>query len=557
MRRTRRFARVVALFLTATLVASACGDDGGSEGSATTAAPSTTEAKPVKGGTITIGQFSEPLGIDPAVLGGGGTVGGNEMAAIYDTLMRYDPDTQKYEPHTAESFIPNADFSVWTLKLKPNIKFADGTAYDAAAVKFAVDRSSKEGSSGPRQILNTFFESVTVKDPLTAEFKLKLGWPGFPYLFTTANGMIYSPTQFAKVGDPKVFNVTPGPAGAGPFIVKSYKPKEALELERNPNYWGGEVLLDSMKFVFINTPQGILEAMKSGTLQGGFVRDPETVDKARKDGYTVLNYPAPGGNTIVMNSGVVVTCQGGNPAVHCAGKPDGEKVTPKTPTSDVRVRRAVAYAVDPKVINDRIYAGKAKPDTAPFANSPFDPKVPGPKTDLNEAKRLVAEVKAGGWDGKIRLLSPNDPVATEWNGVVKSMLEAAGMTVESQTKATNDMVAQVLSLRDYDLSSFSASLLEDPDYNYVQLRTQFNTTNPRYGFVNKDMETAVEGLRTADTKEKQLAAYKRIAEIWTDQVPSHVITAIDQALLLNARIKGTLKGGQGITHFHKAWLAAS
>ena len=63
-----------------------------------------------------------------------------ELAAIYDTLMRFDPLTGKYEPLTAESMTPNADFTVWTLKLKPGVKFTDGTDYNVDAVKFTLDR---------------------------------------------------------------------------------------------------------------------------------------------------------------------------------------------------------------------------------------------------------------------------------------------------------------------------------------------------------------------------------------------------------------------------------
>jgi ABC-type transport system substrate-binding protein len=85
------------------------------------------------------------------------------------------------------------------------------------------------------------------------------------------------------------------------------------------------------------------------------------------------------GNSINMNSGIEVVCAGGQPANLCAGKPDGEKVKAKTATSDLRVRRAVAAAVDPKVINERVYQSTALPNSSPFANSPWDPKVEGPR----------------------------------------------------------------------------------------------------------------------------------------------------------------------------------
>src|SRR5690606_20284286 len=106
------------------LVAAACGDDDdsgdGAAGAQSTttegAEASTTTGAPTPGGVITVGQFSAPPGLDPALLAGGGTVGGNEAAAIFDTLIRYNNETQEYEPRTAESLEPNEDHTVWTMK---------------------------------------------------------------------------------------------------------------------------------------------------------------------------------------------------------------------------------------------------------------------------------------------------------------------------------------------------------------------------------------------------------------------------------------------------------
>ena len=76
---------------------------------------------------MTFAEFSEPPSLDPIVTTGNGTTGATEMAAVYDTLMRYDPDTGKYEPRTAESVTSSADSLEWTVKIRPGIKFSDDT----------------------------------------------------------------------------------------------------------------------------------------------------------------------------------------------------------------------------------------------------------------------------------------------------------------------------------------------------------------------------------------------------------------------------------------------
>ena len=177
------------------MIAAACGDDKESGSSDTTQpganAPATTAKAPVAGGTITFGTFSETAGLDPIVSSGNGVTGYIEMNAIYDTIVRYNVQTGKYELNTAESVTPNADSTEWTVKLKPNIKFTDGTAYDAEAVKFGMNRH-RSGIAGappcaelwacPRNNTSSaaymaLVKSIDVVDPLTVKFTLTEPWP--------------------------------------------------------------------------------------------------------------------------------------------------------------------------------------------------------------------------------------------------------------------------------------------------------------------------------------------------------------------------------------------
>jgi peptide/nickel transport system substrate-binding protein len=563
MGKQRRWWRLAAVLLTASLVAAACGDDGDSEGSSGTTAAggaTTTAPAPVKGGSITVGGFSNALGLDPTVTAGGGTVGGNELAAMYDVLIRYNNVTEKYEGKTAESMTPNADFTQWTLKLKPNIKFTDGTAYDANAVKFVIERQMKEGNAAPRTQLLSFLTpetSVKVVDPLTVTFTLSKGFSGFPYLLAGPAGFIYSPTQFQKVGDAKAFNINPGPAGAGPFVLKSFRPNEVMEFERNPNYYGGEVFLDGIKFVFIAGPNATFEAIKTGTLQAGFVRDPETVKAAKDAKFNLVEMPAIGGNMALFNSGGAITCAANSPDPRCAGKAAGERVEINTPTKSLTVRRALAAAIDPQVINARVYNGAANPNSAPFANSPWDPKLPGPKADQAEARRLVAQAKTEGWDGKIRVLAGNEPQGTAWAEAVRAQLDAVGIqvTVDTSKPTQPGVVQQVIVQRDFDIATWALGWLDEADVIYLQMVGSFDERAPRYGYSSPDMTKAFELLRVADTQEKRVAAFKAMTEVWNRDVPAHVTTVIPQAMIASPKLNGLVRTGHSITLFDKAWLA--
>jgi peptide/nickel transport system substrate-binding protein len=540
--------RLVAGALILALGAAACGDDGGTKaasntgttGTGTTGASSsgsgtggtgsaaTTTAAPVKGGTITVGTYSNAVGLDPAKIAGGGTVGGMENAALYDTIVRYNNVTGKYEPRTGE-FTANADNTVWTLKLKSGIKFADGTAYDAAAVNFVVSREMKDGNSSPKGQLLTFLDadptkSIKVVDPLTVQFTLKLAWADFPYLFANVQGWIYSPTQFAKVGDPVKFNADPGPAGAGPFQIKSYKPNESLELVKNPTYWGGDVYLDGIIFKQLATPQATLDAIQANTMQAAYVRDP-TVQKnaiAAKLGH--VDMPTMAANIININSATI----------------------------PVKVRQAVAAAIDDNVVNQRAYQGNALPDSAPFANGPYDPKEPGPKYDLATAKTLLADAKAAGFSGKIRLFS--DASVPDWGIAISTMLTAAGFVVDLQAKPISEVVTAVLTNKDYDLTTWAYGMSDELPTNYVQLAGTFAAPAGRYGYSSPEMVAAIDLMRTASTDAQRTAAYAAVTKIWTRDVPAVVTTSAPTALIFSAKLHGAVRTAGANILFDKAYL---
>src|SRR5688500_212411 len=171
----------VALVVVVGLVAAACGDDDGDAsttsttvgGIGATTVPATTVA-PKVGGTVTMGVFAEPSGLDPVVAQGGGTGGNHEMAAIYDTLMRIDPATKTFVPQLAESMTANADGSEFTMKLRSGVKFSDGTDFDAEAVVFGLKRHVQYGSALAGQVSS--IKEYTVVDKLTVKFTLTGPW---------------------------------------------------------------------------------------------------------------------------------------------------------------------------------------------------------------------------------------------------------------------------------------------------------------------------------------------------------------------------------------------
>jgi peptide/nickel transport system substrate-binding protein len=272
----------------------------------------------------------------------------------------------------------------------------------------------------------------------------------------------------------------------------------------------------------------------------------------------LVDIPQVGGNLMIMNSGIDITCAGATTASvpACNGQPDGAKVQTKTATRDPNVRKAVAAAIDPKIVVDRAYGGVGKPDTSPYSNFIYDPKITPQKYDPTEAKRLVGLAKAAGWDGKIRLIGGNDPTNVAWTQAIVPQLTAVGMDVQaSNDTPITGVVAKVLTQRDFDLANWGLAMSDESDGNYNQMLISWGCATKRYGYCSPEMDAGIEALRVADTDAKKIAAYKTISEIWIRDAPALVITYIPQAVVTSPKVHGINRDAQAITLFDKAWIA--
>jgi peptide/nickel transport system substrate-binding protein len=565
--RHKNLGRALVLITVISLAAAACGDSSGDEAATTTAggssptttaAATTTTLTPKTGGGITMGMYSETAGLDPVVSNGGGTTGNTELMAIYDTIMRYDTTTGKYEPQTAESLSANADNTEWTLKLKSGIKFTDGTDYDADAVVYGLKRHVTFGGRSSSLVAN--IKTYTVVDKLTIKFTMTAPWGNFPYLLSYMPGMIPSPTAIKAACGPNeetkpkdcAFNLKP--VGAGAFKIDSYKPKESINLVRNDAYYGGKPYLDTLKFVVLTGAQANYDALQTGTLQVAFLREAAVVKKARDekkvDGYLNLVWL---GGVLLLNNGQL-TCKGGLPAASCGGKPDGV-IKLDTITADRRVRQAVGYAIDVNQINDRANEGASFPGTDIFQKTSKWASGVTTAYDLAKAKALVDQVKAEGkWDGTIRFECHNAPARIAFAEVVRTQLTAAGFKVVlNNSQDVNGLVAKVSNTKAFDIACYGLSIFEEaPD---IAMGLSFQSTNPGQSMMIPDLfDAQVKIVREAKTDAERKAAIDKISEIWKAEVPSVVYEATPEFIAWNKNVHGIRPTVSTSMMFDKAWV---
>lgn len=421
---------------------SACGDDGESDASAptddrTTAGSGSSDGgdgcTPDRvGGSITVGEYSPTLGLDPIDGGGSGLssgrVGGIPGAAIYDTLLILDEETGEFIPHVAESIKSSDDRTTWTLKLRPGITFSNGDPLDADAVVASMKRHTAEGSPSTIRRGLELIEEYVVVDDLTVEFHLSAPWGYFPMALASSAGMITNQRIVEERGEG--FNLDPSGAGVGPYEIERFVPREELVLRAKDDYWGGPVCIERLRFVHLQGAGLTYESLKRGEIDIAFLQEAEVIARAKEEGFDGLTWVLQAGALLLMNTGV----EGTDP-----------------PTADLRVRQAIVHALDPEAMDERRFAGTGLP-TASIVHEdfPFAPSVSGPELDSERARALVEEVKAEtGWDGTIRILCNED--AREAAVTAQALLNAAGMQVQTSVVDTAGLIRGVIVEKNFDL----------------------------------------------------------------------------------------------------------
>src|SRR5699024_4455412 len=253
------------------------------------------------------------------------------------------------------------------------VTFSDGTPMDAQSVIDSINRYNENRGANSQQF-TAGVKGMEAPDPQTVVFTLNAPWSEFPAMLTFGHGMILAPAAYA---DPDNFT----PIGAGPYTVANFSPSESLELAPRADYWDGKPYLDSLKFVNIAGDQPKLQALESGGIQMAFMRSAEWTDEA-KDKYPGFYEPLNMADVLQIN----------NRDGHAGADPN--------------VRKAIALAMDPDVINQRAFNGKGHPTTKIFADwSKWHNDVPAFEQDTAQAQQLVEAAKADGFDGKLTYVS--------------------------------------------------------------------------------------------------------------------------------------------------------
>ena len=373
--------------------------------------------------TITLGMVLEPPNLDPTA-GAAAAIDEVVYANVFEGLTRFGPDGAVL-PALAESWEIAPDGLSWVFNLREGVSFHDGLPFTAEDVVFSFDRAMAEDSTNAQKQLFDGINEVTAIDDTTVEIGLDA--PKGSLLFNLAWGdaVIVSPAS-AETNKSN-------PVGTGPFRFSNWVQGDRIELVRNEDYWGAKPALEKVTFKFISDPTAAFAAMMAGDLDA------------------FPNYPAPE-NLAQFEAdprfSVIV------------GSTEGETIlamnNARPPFDDIRVRRAIAHAIDRQAIIDGAMFGYGTPIGSHFApHSPaYEDLTAESAYDPELAKALLAE--AGYPEGfSTTLTLPPPSYARRGGEIVASQLRAVGIEAEIVNVEWAQWLEQVFTNKDFGLTIVS------------------------------------------------------------------------------------------------------
>lgn len=407
--------------------------------------------------TFTLGMVLEPPHLDPtqsAAAAVDEVVYGN----IFEGLTQIDANG-RVQPSLAKSWQISKDQKTYTFFLESGVLFHNQQPLTAKDVKFSLDRLLGTDSRNAQKKLFKPIEQVEVVDDYQLRVHLKHPLSLLLYYLGFGDAVIVN-SSTADTNKQK-------PVGTGAFQFESWQPGHQILLKKNPNYWGTKAKLDEIRFRFIADSMSALNALLTNSVDG------------------FANFPAPEAlGRLNASSGFQTYL----------GLTEGETIVAinhqRSPFSKLKVRQAMAYAVDRQAIIDGAMFGHGTPIGSHFSpNHPDYVDLTGHYPhDLNQAKTLLAEAGfENGFQASLKL--PPTPYARRSGEILAAQLKKIGIQLKIIPLEWAQWLEEVFTHRDYDLTIVAHT--EPLDIGiYAREDYYFNYQNPAFNLLIQQWQQA-------------------------------------------------------------------
>ncbi len=428
------------------------------------------------------------------------TLIGNICELIYDTLF-FKATDGKLEPRLATGWEVSQNGLTYTLHVRKDVEFSDGTPCDALAIKYNFDRVIDPNVRMPLRFAVAMIDKVELLSNSTIKIELKYPYAPFPQFFSEWVLSPMAPSSVNKSGK----NISFNPVGAGPYKLEQWIKGDRIVLVRNEKYYGKPPSVARLVFKIVPDAFTREIMLRNGEIDICYKPLPPNIEALQSDPSITVKMPLTS-RTIFMG----LNCQ-------------------KGPTANKTVRKAFNYAVDKRAIVTKILFGAAVPMDAPVSPILFGYHKMGLQYDYNP-KRAKAMLSQANFDFT-RTVHIRTPIGRylfdkQVSETVLAFLQAIGVKAELRSYDWPIYVADLLKpLNESPLEVFLLGwgpTVLDAD---MTLHGQFHSSsNPPKGlgaafYNNQKFDELIETARREQDDSKRLELYKKASEMAWDDCP--------------------------------------
>jgi peptide/nickel transport system substrate-binding protein len=467
----------------------------------------------VKGGTLSFGSLVEPPGLDPFHQAADARI--KFTVLVYQGLFYEGPEGTA-EPLLAESYQVSNGGLVYTVKLRRGVKFHNGATMTAKDVAYSYNylRDPKNGSPGAGDLSPV--TNVEALDDATVRFTLSRVSAALPMTLGNKYGGVVPAGYFDKPGAAQALNSTS--VGTGPFKVAEFRPNSNLVLVRNPDYWEKDTpYLDRINVLFVPNAASLIVALKNKRIDMATLNRPTDIEQVEKTpGLSVERWPSLAKTMLDLGNEV-------------------------KPLNDVRVRQAIALAVDRqeimqaaigkygRVIYTMVGAMQQRWGADPAT-------LPNARPDIAKAKQLLQEAGFGnGFSLTLKTINKYDwmdPAAV----TLKQQLARIGVNLTIQRQ---DLGVWINEFRSKNLGfTFNDDATQpDPDLMFYRHYHKAPEGADFRNWNDAEASAALDKARTELDPAKRKADYLEFQKRFALSVPTIFLFSPDLVTVRNASVQ--------------------
>ena len=500
--------------------------------------PARAQDQPVRGGTIVVAIVADPGDLNPAITTSGATHAASEL--IYNGLLGRDERGDPV-PELAESWQVEQGGAVYRFRLRDGVKWHDGKPFTAADVKFTFEEVLLKFHARTRASMGSLLAGLEAPDDRTVIFRFKQPYAPLLYQLDATEAPIIA-RHLYQGSDPQTNPANGNPIGTGPFKFVSYTKGTEIRLARNPAYFKpGLPYPDALVMRIIPDLSVQVLALENGEADFLWELPGPLLSRIKSDTrfQTARTGYHPGGSNCIMTMSFNLE---------------------RPILKEVRVRQAIAHALDRQAFLSQILFGEGKVATAPISSEIPWAHAPGlalPRSDRAEAERLLEGV---GWkkegegprtargvpgvpDGtRLSIDFLHFPAFAKYGELVRQQLGTVGISVMLRPLEPAVFAPTVFKDRNFDSNVISYCNGPDPE---IGVRRMYHSSqigpapftnaaayrNPRVDALFDDASRTVE-------REKRSRLYRQIQEIVVQDVPYYWLVETVNTRAWTARCSG-------------------